>query len=95
MNWRGMLPFWMIVGIGNNSNSDKRRLSRYGSVMSRWIYNRATLSAVLHRTIYGDDHHMSLCARAWWKRDASRFWSLWVAAFGRQHCYRSWRYYYD
>lgn len=53
-----------------------------------------TLSARMHRLIYGDDNHMSLCARAWWQHDVSRFWRLWVLVFGPKHCKESWDWYY-
>lgn len=53
-----------------------------------------TISARMHRMIYGDDHNMSLCARAYWKRDTNRFWRLWVLVFGIKHCKKSWDWYY-
>lgn len=53
-----------------------------------------TISARLHRLLFGNDHHMSLCARAWWKQGHSRFWRVWVKVFGRRHCYDSWMWYY-
>jgi hypothetical protein len=47
------------------------------------------LSRVLHDALYRDAS-MSLCARAWDRREVSRFWRAWCALFGADHCRKSW-----
>lgn len=50
-----------------------------------------TFSTFLHWMIFGDAK-MSLCGRAWERRDCDPFWSMWVAFWGIDHCRRSWIY---
>jgi hypothetical protein len=47
------------------------------------------LSRLLHDAVFRDGT-MSLCARAYDRRDVSRFWRAWCAVFGDRHCRESW-----
>ena len=55
------------------------------------MHELLNLSRVLHVALYRDAS-MSLCARAYDRRDVSRFWRLWCAVFGESHCRESWLY---
>jgi hypothetical protein len=50
-----------------------------------------TFSSFLHWVIFGCDR-MSICGRAWERREEYTFWRAWVAVFGHDHCRNSWLY---
>lgn len=50
------------------------------------------LSRVVHDWIWGDVSQ-SLCSRAWWKQEESRFWKAWTYVFSRKHCRGSYLHY--
>jgi len=50
------------------------------------------LSRLTHNTIFGDTDE-SLCSRAWRLQDEHDFWWIWTLIFGREHCRKSFRYY--
>lgn len=50
------------------------------------------VSRLTHNLLFRDSDE-SLCSRAWRLQDDHSFWLGWTFIFGREHCRKSFRYY--
>lgn len=62
-----------------------------GAAIMKFVTN---LSRTIHDVWFSDTSE-SLCSRAWRLQGVSRFWLSWTYIFGRDHCERSYRRYWE